>query len=72
MNKQNKREIGKKEGAKILMGGEPAEMSSEVGGGYYIQPTIFSGSKSMQVCQEEIFGPLLPVVEYDEIDEATK
>ena len=63
-------EIGKKEGAKILMGGEPAEMSSEVGGGYYIQPTIFSGSNSMQVFQEEIFGPALGITTFKDEAEA--
>ena len=63
-------EIGKKEGAKILMGGEPAEMSSEVGGGYYIKPTIFSGSNSMQVFQEEIFGPALGIATFKDEAEA--
>lgn len=63
-------EIGKKEGAKILMGGEPAEMSSEIGGGYYIQPTIFSGSNSMQVFQEEIFGPALGITTFKDEAEA--
>ena len=47
-------EIGKKEGAKILMGGEPAEMSSEVGGGYYIHPLFWIQFNAS--FQEEIFG----------------
>ena len=36
-------DIGKKEGAEVLIGGEVADMGGDLSGGYYIQPTIFKG-----------------------------
>jgi len=42
-------DIGKAEGAKVLTGGHRAEMSGDLAGGYYMQPTIFEGDNSMRV-----------------------
>src|SRR5210317_1854113 len=50
-------DLGKKEGAKVLCGGEVANLNSGLEKGNYIQPTIFEGNNSMRVFQEEIFGP---------------
>ncbi|MFM5757045.1 aldehyde dehydrogenase family protein [Aeromonas veronii] len=61
-------EIGRGEGAKMLIGGGPAKVSG-LEGGFYIQPTIFSGQNKMRVFQEEIFGPALGVTTFkDEAD----
>ena len=61
-------EIGRGEGAKMLLGGGPAKVSG-LEGGFYIQPTIFSGQNKMRVFQEEIFGPALGVTTFkDEAD----
>ncbi|SET05064.1 aldehyde dehydrogenase [[Clostridium] polysaccharolyticum] len=61
-------EIGKKEGAQLLIGGNQVH---PVEGGYYIEPTIFVNVKnSMRIAQEEIFGPVLCVLEFDSCQEA--
>lgn len=61
-------EIGKKEGAKILTGG------NKVGDkGYYIQPTIFTDvDNKMRIAQEEIFGPVVVVIKFKDDDEAVR
>jgi aldehyde dehydrogenase len=62
-------DIAKKEGAKIATGGAVAEMSGDIKGGYYIQPTIIEGHNKMRVFQEEIFGPVVAVTKFkDEAD----
>ncbi|VEG13144.1 acetaldehyde dehydrogenase ExaC [Moraxella cuniculi] len=58
---------GKSEGAAVLTGGEAR---SEVDGGFYIEPTIFKGENSMEIFQEEIFGPVLAVTTFKDFDEA--
>ncbi|HIV57688.1 MAG TPA: aldehyde dehydrogenase family protein, partial [Candidatus Stackebrandtia faecavium] len=54
-------DIGKKEGAKVLTGGEPNKLDGDLSEGYYITPTIFEGSNKMRIFQEEIFGPVVSV-----------
>jgi aldehyde dehydrogenase len=63
-------EIGKKEGAKILTGGTRADLGGELSGGYYVVPTIFEGTNSMRIFQEEIFGPVVSVTKFDGYDQA--
>ena len=59
-------ETGKKEGAEILVGGGKVD-----GPGYYVEPTIFVNvTNDMTIAQEEIFGPVLTVITYDDVDEA--
>ncbi|MDA8274022.1 MAG: aldehyde dehydrogenase [Actinomycetota bacterium] len=60
--------VGQDEGAKIVIGGgRPAEPPT----GYYVAPTIFDGvDNSMRIAQEEIFGPVLSVITYDDEDDA--
>jgi acyl-CoA reductase-like NAD-dependent aldehyde dehydrogenase len=59
-------ESGKKEGAKLELGGARVENLK----GYYMKPTIFSGvTDDMTICKEEIFGPVMSVVKFDDIDE---
>jgi aldehyde dehydrogenase len=57
-------EVGKQEGAQLLIGGERAQMGGELAGGYYIQPTLFKGNNSMRIFREEIFGPVLAVTTF--------
>ena len=63
-------DIGKQEGAKLLLGGERADLGGELAGGYYVQPTIFEGHNKMRLFQEEIFGPVLAVTSFDGYDDA--
>ena len=63
-------EIGKDEGAKVITGGERAELGGDLSGGYYVQPTIFDGNNKMRIFQEEIFGPVLSVASFKDYDEA--
>ncbi|MEZ0362845.1 aldehyde dehydrogenase family protein [Mycobacterium sp. pUA109] len=63
-------EIGKEEGAKILTGGERAELGGDLSGGYYMQPTIFTGNNAMRIFQEEIFGPVVAVTSFRDYDDA--
>jgi aldehyde dehydrogenase len=65
-------EIGRQEGAKILTGGERADLGGELSGGYYMQPTIFEGNNAMRVFQEEIFGPVVSVARFADYDDAIK
>jgi aldehyde dehydrogenase len=63
-------EIGKDEGAKVITGGERAELGGDLSGGYYVQPTILAGNNSMRVFQEEIFGPVVSVAAFKDYDDA--
>ncbi len=61
-------EIGKSEGAEVAVGGERA---TELGDGYFVQPTIFTGVRNdMRIAQEEIFGPVAAVIEVSDVEEA--
>ncbi|MCX5041587.1 aldehyde dehydrogenase family protein [Aldersonia sp. NBC_00410] len=63
-------EIGKGEGAQVLTGGERAQLGGDLNGGFYVQPTIFTGHNKMRIFQEEIFGPVVSVTSFDDYDEA--
>jgi len=63
-------EIGKGEGAQVLVGGDQAHLDGELAGGYYVQPTLFKGHNKMRVFQEEIFGPVLAVTTFKDEAEA--
>ncbi|RKR73857.1 acetaldehyde dehydrogenase ExaC [Frondihabitans australicus] len=65
-------DIGKQEGAKLLIGGERNVMEGELAEGYYIQPTVFEGRNSMRIFQEEIFGPVLSLTSFTDYDDAIK
>ncbi|AMR33049.1 aldehyde dehydrogenase [Mucilaginibacter sp. PAMC 26640] len=62
--------IGKEEGAEVLCGGEIKQLDGELGGGYYIQPTLFKGNNKMRIFQEEIFGPVACVTTFKTTEEA--
>jgi aldehyde dehydrogenase len=63
-------DIGKKEGAKLLLGGEQLDLGGDLAGGYYVQPTIFEGQNKMRIFQEEIFGPVVAVTSFEDYDDA--
>ncbi len=63
-------ELGKAEGADLYSGGHRVEVPG-LEGGYYYSPTIFTNvDNSMRIAQEEIFGPVVCVIKYDDEDEA--
>ena len=62
-------DIGKQEGAKLLLGGERTDLGGDLSEGYYVQPTIFEGHNKMRLFQEEIFGPVLAVTSFDGYDD---
>ncbi len=62
-------DIGKQEGAEVLIGGERNILPGEFAEGYYVKPTLLKGHNKMRVFQEEIFGPVLAVTTFkDEAD----
>jgi acyl-CoA reductase-like NAD-dependent aldehyde dehydrogenase len=62
-------DAGKKEGARLTLGGEPAKVGD--GRGYFWKPTIFEGVRNdMTIAREEIFGPVLAVIDFDSFDDA--
>ncbi|MTE00322.1 aldehyde dehydrogenase family protein [Paracoccus sp. YIM 132242] len=63
-------DIGRKEGAEVLIGGEAADLGGELSSGYYIKPTVFRGNNKMRIFQEEIFGPVVSVTTFKDQDEA--
>ncbi|MCE9668076.1 aldehyde dehydrogenase family protein [Myxococcus stipitatus] len=63
-------DIGKKEGAKVLTGGERVRLPGDLEGGYYVAPTVFQGHNRMRVFQEEIFGPVVSVATFKDFDDA--
>ena len=63
-------EIGKREGARLVCGGRrPAHLPR----GYYLEPTLFAEvTNDMRIAQEEIFGPVLAVIAYEDDDDAVR
>ena len=65
-------EIGRQEGAEVLFGGgTPA--GPEILGSQFVEPTIFANVRNdMRIAQEEIFGPVLSIIGFDDEDEAVE
>jgi acyl-CoA reductase-like NAD-dependent aldehyde dehydrogenase len=62
---------GEEEGARLVAGG--AEPPEGTGKGYFVQPTVFSDVRpDMTIAQEEIFGPVLAIIPYDDEDDAVR
>ena len=63
-------EIGKEQGARVVTGGKvPAHLPK----GYYVEPTVFADvDNSMTIAQEEIFGPVIVIIGYDDDDDAVR
>ena len=62
-------DIGRQEGAEVLIGGGIRAVEG-LPGGFYVEPTIFKGTNDMRVFQEEIFGPVLSVTTFTDFDDA--
>jgi gamma-glutamyl-gamma-aminobutyraldehyde dehydrogenase/4-guanidinobutyraldehyde dehydrogenase/NAD-dependent aldehyde dehydrogenase len=63
-------ESGRVEGAELALGGRRVREES---GGYFVEPTIFTGvDHGMRIAQEEIFGPVLSVMRFRDEDEALR
>ena len=62
--------VGRAEGATLVLGGgRPAEPER----GFYVEPTLFAGvDNSMRIAREEIFGPVLVAIAYDDDDDAVR
>ncbi|ATG73137.1 aldehyde dehydrogenase family protein [Zobellella denitrificans] len=59
-------EIGRREGAELYYGGQPAE-----GPGYFVEPTVFVNCRNdMRIVREEIFGPVLVTAPFDDEEQA--
>ncbi|KRV49634.1 aldehyde dehydrogenase [Wenjunlia vitaminophila] len=65
-------DIGIQEGAKLLTGGERVDLGGSLSGGYYVAPTVFEGANSMRIFQEEIFGPVVSVAPFHELQDAVR
>jgi len=63
-------DIGRKEGAEVLIGGERNVLGGELAKGYYVKPTVFKGHNKMRIFQEEIFGPVVSVTTFKTDEEA--
>jgi len=65
-------DIGKEEGAKLILGGK-AHQKGECSRGYFIEPTIFTEvTTSMRIAQEEIFGPVVSVIRVENLEGAIR
>lgn len=62
---------GKREGAELVIGGAP--LGGEYASGYFIPPTVFAGvDMDMTIAREEIFGPVVSVIPFDNVDDAVR
>ncbi|WP_322936983.1 aldehyde dehydrogenase [Nocardioides bizhenqiangii] len=63
--------LGQEEGAQLLTGG--SGRPDGLDNGWYVRPTVFAGvDNRMRIAQEEIFGPVLSVIPYDDVDDAVR
>jgi len=62
-------DIGRDDGAELLYGGQ--RLGGEFENGYFMQPSVFGGvTNKMRIAREEIFGPVLSILPFDDLDEA--
>ena len=63
--------LGQEEGARVVVGGNG--MPDGLDRGWYVRPTVFADvDNRMRIAQEEIFGPVLSVIPYDDVDDAVR
>ena len=64
-------EIGKKEAELIFGGRHGAELVPSLPGGYWVEPTLFiTEDNTIQICREEVFGPVATIIPFDTDDQA--
>ena len=62
---------GQEEGARLVVGG--SGMPEGIDTGWYVRPTVFADVDSrMRIAQEEIFGPVLSIIRYEDVDDAVR
>jgi aldehyde dehydrogenase (NAD+) len=65
----NYMEVGKQDGARLVVGGKAADIGT--GKGYFVEPTVFADVNSdMTIAREETFGPILSIIPFDGFDQA--
>jgi betaine-aldehyde dehydrogenase len=63
--------LGQEEGAEVVVGGNGMPAGQDRG--WYVQPTVFRNvSNDMRIAREEIFGPVLAVIPFDDVDDAVR
>ncbi|MCU1430234.1 MAG: aldehyde dehydrogenase [Actinomycetia bacterium] len=63
--------LGQEEGARVVVGGNG--LPSGIDHGWYVQPTVFANAQNdMRISREEIFGPVLAVIPYDDVNDAVR
>lgn len=62
--------VGMQEGLRLVTGGP--DMPEGRNSGYYVRPTIFSGNNSSRLAQEEIFGPVIIIIPFDDEEDAIR
>ncbi|WP_395659315.1 aldehyde dehydrogenase [Nocardioides sp.] len=63
--------LGQEEGARVVVGGNGRPDGLD--NGWYVRPTVFADvDNRMRIAQEEIFGPVLSVIPYDDVDDAVR
>src|SRR5699024_7146552 len=64
-------ESAKAEGARFTTGGEAVQLNDELAEGLFIQPTVLANvTPEMRVARKEIFGPVITILKYNDLDEA--
>ncbi len=59
---------GQQDGARLLTGG--AEAPEGLERGFFVRPTVFSGDNDTRIAREEIFGPVVVIIPFDDEDDA--
>ena len=63
--------VGQEEGARVVVGG--TGLPAGIDRGWYVQPTVFADANNqMRIAREEIFGPVIAVIPYDDVDDAVR
>jgi aldehyde dehydrogenase (NAD+) len=63
-------DVARREGAQCVLGGRAR---SDLGAGWFVEPTIFTGVRNdMRIAQEEVFGPVLAVIPFDDEQDAIR
>jgi betaine-aldehyde dehydrogenase len=63
--------LGQEEGARVVTGGNG--LPEGIDKGWYVQPTVFAdATNDMRIAREEIFGPVLTVIPFDDVDDAVR
>lgn len=65
--------LARTEGAEVIVGGSAAELPGDQAGGWYIEPTVWTGLTQNSRCmQEEVFGPVCNIIPFDDEEEAVR